>query len=159
MNSNNASWDEILQADAVDVASLRREMGQPKSRRSEFWPSVLSGLFVGLTAGLVGGWLLSKPGQTESIIVGPIAGAVIGALVLRRIAALESMLAGTALGAFLPIGLILIDGIRSGRLLNAKPEDFTDPQALYVMGGMVLAGATLGTLLVAIRKAIAAVLR
>src|SRR5262245_4455654 len=126
-------------------------MGQASGTLSESnrkwggWASVLSGLLVGLSAGLLCGWLVSDPGKADGVIVGGIAGAVIGALILRRIAAFESVLAGTALGAFLPFGLILIDGIRRGRLLDAKAEDFTSPQALLIMGGMLGAGATLGT--------------
>ncbi len=124
------------------------------SRGVQVFASVVSGLLVGLLLGLLGGFLLSE-GHYEVALIGAGAGVVIGGLFLRRIAMSDSVLGGAAVGAFLPIGLMLIGALRSGRLFEASAEDFISLQALMVMGGALVGGATMGALLVLIRKGIA----
>jgi hypothetical protein len=111
----------------------------------------LSGALVGALAGGLGAALLSvKPEGVLACLVG---GAVLGALVLRRIAASETILGGAIVGAILPFGLILLGALRSGRIFEAG-SDLGSPLLLIGAVVLLIVGGLLGAALVAVRKLI-----
>jgi hypothetical protein len=104
-----------------------------KSPGNEKVACLLAGGSVGALIGVIVGLVVSNNNEGDLVtgaLIGTAAGTVAGLLVLRRIASIQSIVAGVAFGAFLPIGLCLLDGIRSGRLMNARAEDFYEARLL-----------------------------
>src|SRR5439155_18148727 len=103
--------------------------------------ALVSGVLVmGLGGGVIG-FVLDRFDRGVGTLVGLGVGALLGLVGGRRIAAAESVLGGMLAGALLPVALILLDALRSGRLFDNGPEELVSPSALMVFGGLAVVGA------------------
>jgi hypothetical protein len=135
--------------DPSDIAD-RPASGREPSPGAQTAACFLSGAIVGGVAGALVGLLAG--GAAEGVALGGVIGVILGLIAGRRIAACPSVLGGAAFGAFLPLGLLLIHLLRSGRITEVKPEDLASPPFLIVLGVACGSGAVLGAALVGLRK-------
>jgi hypothetical protein len=125
--------------------------GVKTSQGVETLACCLSGVLVCATIGLIVGRFLTNSWEDVPVIIGVLGGGLFGLVAGRRIAACETIVGGMAFGAFLPIGLILLGALRSGRMPDPG-ELLKEPRALVVIGGILGGGAVIGGLLVAVRR-------
>lgn len=123
------------------------------SRRS---PGSGAGLLAGMLYGVPAGTVLaglSTHWEPIAVKFGAIGGAVIGMIVGRAFGKFERVLSGVAFGAVAPLLLILIDGLRSGRLASARAADeLFSAESLPLLAAIVGGGALIGGLLTATAK-------
>ncbi|MBI4613291.1 MAG: hypothetical protein HY720_06740 [Planctomycetes bacterium] len=118
------------------------------------WACAVSGLLVGIVAGAGIAVLVTGSPQGPETLFGIGLGAFLGLLFGRKIAAMDTIPGGIVTGAFLPIGLCLLDGIRSGKLARVSANELADPRTLTALGTTLAIGGTIGGLLVGLRKLI-----
>jgi hypothetical protein len=116
--------------------------------------AVVSGVLVMGVGGAVVGCVMEGFDPGVGTLVGLGVGALLGLVAGRRVALSESVLGGMLAGAVLPVAVVLLGALRSGRLFDASPDELVAPQALLVFGGLAVAGAVAGSLLVLVRKMI-----
>lgn len=81
-------------------------------------------------------------------------GFVFALLFGRKLAGLDTIGEGAIITGLIPIGLMLLHAIRSGRITEIRAKDFQEPMFWYVFGGAFVAGAILGGTLVAVKQII-----
>jgi TPR repeat protein len=118
----------------------------------------LSGTIVGIVVGGVGALLANGTWQGGQMFLACLAGGVMGAFVGWKTAAIATIWGGALLGAFIPVGLCLLEVLR--RLSNLRLQaaefarEFANPN-FYVGAACVLGGfALFGAILVGLRKVI-----
>jgi hypothetical protein len=143
---------------ATDVRGNETDRGNRPAAGPSPWTNTFAALVSGvLVMGLGGGVIgLFLDGFAPGVgtLVGLGVGAVAGLVAGRRIAAAESVLGGMLIGAVLPVAMLLLDAVRSGRLFDNDPAELVSPGALMVLGGLAVVGAVAGSLLVLVRKLI-----
>jgi hypothetical protein len=138
-----------------DDRSLRAVGPAAPSSTVQMFAGLISGVLVlGVGGALVGAVMAATmDGKMETLVaLGGGVGAFIGLLLGRRLAYVEKIWVGALTGAVLPLLLILLGALRSGRLFDAQPEDFADPKALMVLIGAPVVGGLLGASLIGLKK-------
>jgi hypothetical protein len=142
---------------AMNPSSLPPDSGLTASDDPSIEPSALAGCLSGLIVGAAGGTalgLMSAGGVlNEKVGFGAALGAVLGAIILRKIAECRTVIGGAVFGMFVPVALVLMHAVRSGRI-GEIGTGMNDPMFLKAAAIGLGGGALIGGLLVAVRKGI-----